>query len=83
MRQAVGMRMQDDATPYYQKIKDADAVVIGSPIYAGSITLLLQVSSSVFLDIATLVWPCKITLYLGHRRIPHDRCAHRANPAEA
>ncbi len=31
--------LQDEATPYYQKIKDADAVVMGSPVYAGSINL--------------------------------------------
>lgn len=29
--------LQDEATPYYQKIKDADAVVIGSPVYGGSL----------------------------------------------
>jgi NAD(P)H-dependent FMN reductase len=30
-------RMEDEAAPYYQKIKDADAVVLGSPVYGGSI----------------------------------------------
>jgi len=29
--------LEDEAMPYYQKIKDADAVVIGSPVYGGSI----------------------------------------------
>ncbi|MEE8419752.1 MAG: flavodoxin family protein [Dehalococcoidales bacterium] len=29
--------LEDDATPYYQKIKDADAVVMGAPVYGGSI----------------------------------------------
>ncbi len=29
--------LQDEATPYYQKIKEADAVVMGSPVYGGSI----------------------------------------------
>ena len=29
--------LEDDAQPYYQKIKDADAVVLGSPIYFGSV----------------------------------------------
>jgi len=30
-------RLQDEATPYYQAIKEADAVVLGSPVYSGSI----------------------------------------------
>lgn len=30
-------RLEDDAFPYYQKIKEADAVVIGAPVYGGSI----------------------------------------------
>ena len=29
--------LEDDATPYYRKIKEADAVVLGSPVYSGSI----------------------------------------------
>ena len=33
-------RLPDDATPYYQKIKDADAVVLGSPVYAGSVNTI-------------------------------------------
>ena len=28
--------LEDDAQPYYQKVKDADAVVIGSPVYFGT-----------------------------------------------
>jgi len=31
-------RLDDDAQPYYQKIKDADAVVIGTPVYFDTIT---------------------------------------------
>ncbi len=31
-------KLQDDAQPYYQKIKDADAVVIGTPVYFNTIT---------------------------------------------
>ncbi len=31
-------RLQDDAQPYYQKIKQADAVVIGTPVYFDTIT---------------------------------------------
>lgn len=30
--------LQDDAQPYYQKIKDADAVVIGTPVYIDTVT---------------------------------------------
>jgi NAD(P)H-dependent FMN reductase len=33
-------RLEDDATPYYQKTKDADAVVMGSPVYAGSVNAI-------------------------------------------
>jgi len=29
--------LEDDAQPYYQKIKDADAVVLGSPLYFGMV----------------------------------------------
>ncbi len=29
--------LEDDATPYYRMIKEADAVVLGSPVYSGSI----------------------------------------------
>jgi multimeric flavodoxin WrbA len=32
--------LEDDATPYYQKIKEADAVVLGSPVYSGSISAI-------------------------------------------
>lgn len=28
--------IEDDAQPYYQKVKEADAVVIGTPVYFGS-----------------------------------------------
>ena len=34
-------RMEDDAQPYYQKIKDADAVVIGTPVYFDTITAMV------------------------------------------
>ena len=30
-------QLEDDAQPYYQKIKDADAVVIGAPVYMGTV----------------------------------------------
>ena len=30
--------LEDDAQPYYQKIKEADAVVIGTPVYFDTIT---------------------------------------------
>jgi len=30
-------RLEDDLFPYYQKIKEADAVVVGSPVYFGNI----------------------------------------------
>jgi len=30
--------LEDDARPYYQKIKEADAVVIGTPVYFDTIT---------------------------------------------
>jgi len=29
--------LEDDLFPYYQKIREADAVVIGSPVYSGNI----------------------------------------------
>jgi multimeric flavodoxin WrbA len=31
-------RAEDDLLPYYQKIKEADAVVLGTPVYFGSIS---------------------------------------------
>ena len=31
-------KMEDDAQPYYQKVKEADAVVIGTPVYFDTIT---------------------------------------------
>jgi len=31
-------RLEDDAQPYYEKIKEADAVVIGTPVYFNTIT---------------------------------------------
>ena len=31
-------RLEDDAQPYYEKIKQADAVVIGTPVYFNTIT---------------------------------------------
>ena len=31
-------RLEDDAEPYYQKVKEADAVVIGTPVYFDTIT---------------------------------------------
>ncbi len=33
-------KLEDDAQPYYQKIKDADAVVIGTPVYFDTITAM-------------------------------------------
>ncbi|SDB97450.1 MULTISPECIES: flavodoxin family protein [unclassified Candidatus Frackibacter] len=33
-------RLKDDLYPYYKKIKEADAVVVGSPIYFGSINAM-------------------------------------------
>jgi multimeric flavodoxin WrbA len=30
-------KLDDDAAPYYEKIKEADAVVIGAPVYFGAI----------------------------------------------
>jgi multimeric flavodoxin WrbA len=34
-------RLADDAQPYYQKIKDADAVVIGTPVYFDTMTSMV------------------------------------------
>ena len=31
-------KLADDAQPYYEKVKQADAVVIGTPVYFGTIT---------------------------------------------
>ena len=31
-------KLEDDAQPYYEKVKEADAVVIGTPVYFGSTT---------------------------------------------
>ncbi len=31
-------KLEDDAQPYYQKVKEADAVVIGTPVYFNTIT---------------------------------------------
>jgi len=31
-------RLEDDLLPYYQKVKEADAVVLGSPVYHGTIS---------------------------------------------
>jgi multimeric flavodoxin WrbA len=31
-------RLEDDAQPYYQKVKEADAVVIGTPVYFDAVT---------------------------------------------
>jgi multimeric flavodoxin WrbA len=31
-------RLEDDAQPYYQKVKEADAVVIGTPVYFDTMT---------------------------------------------
>ncbi len=33
-------RLQDDAQPYYEKVKQADAVVIGTPVYFDTITAM-------------------------------------------
>ena len=34
-------RLADDAQPYYQKVKEADAVVIGTPVYFDTITAMV------------------------------------------
>ena len=34
-------RLQDDLLPYYQKVKEADAVVVGSPVYMGDVNAAL------------------------------------------
>ena len=34
-------KLEDDAMPYYQKVKDADAVVIGTPVYFDTMTATL------------------------------------------
>ncbi len=34
-------RLDDDAQPYYQKIKEADAVVIGTPVYFDTMTSMV------------------------------------------
>ena len=31
-------KLEDDAQPYYQKVKEADAVVIGTPVYFDTMT---------------------------------------------
>jgi hypothetical protein len=33
-------RLEDDAYPYYQKIKEADAIVIGAAVYSGSVNAI-------------------------------------------
>jgi NAD(P)H-dependent FMN reductase len=34
-------RLDDDAQPYYQKVKEADAVVIGTPVYFDAMTSMV------------------------------------------
>ncbi|MHC4545473.1 MAG: flavodoxin family protein [Planctomycetota bacterium] len=34
-------RLEDDAQPYYQKVKEADAVVIGTPVYFNTMTAMV------------------------------------------
>jgi multimeric flavodoxin WrbA len=34
-------RLEDDAQPYYQKVKEADAVVIGTPVYFDTMTSMV------------------------------------------
>ncbi len=34
-------KLEDDAQPYYQKVKKADAVVIGTPVYFDTVTSIL------------------------------------------
>ena len=34
-------KLEDDAQPYYQKVKEADAVVIGTPVYFNTITSMV------------------------------------------
>ena len=31
-------KLDDDAQPYYEKVREADAVVIGTPVYFGTVT---------------------------------------------
>ncbi len=47
-------RLQDDAQPYYQKVKEADAVVIGTPVY--------------FNTMAAMVWAF-IERFFGYRHV--------------
>ena len=47
-------RLEDDAQPYYQKIKDADAVVIGTPVY--------------FNTMASMAWAF-IERFFGYRHV--------------
>jgi len=35
-------RLEDDLLPYYQKVKEADAVVLGSPIHFGTISATMS-----------------------------------------
>ncbi len=35
-------RLEDDAQPYYQKVKEADAVVIGTPVYFDTMASMVQ-----------------------------------------
>lgn len=35
-------RLEDDLLPYYQKVKDADAVVLGSPIHFGTVSATMM-----------------------------------------
>jgi len=47
-------KLEDDAQPYYEKIKQADAVVIGTPVYFDTIT--------------ATVWAC-IERFFGYRHV--------------
>jgi multimeric flavodoxin WrbA len=39
-------RLEDDLLPYYQKVKEVDAVVLGSPIHFGTISATMSVFNS-------------------------------------
>ena len=46
-------KLQDDAQPFYEKIMEADAVVIGTPVYFDTITSTVWTFIERFFGIAT------------------------------
>ena len=50
--------LEDDLLPYYQKVKDADAVVLGSPVYFGTINATMMT----FIDVVIKIMGTK-TMY--------------------